>query len=150
VTVKTIQQRQHYCQAARKGLVRKSCSFITFYFYVLSLEYRRRFPLQFNLIVITAARMRFFRARSLILSPSKKSIARQALPPRPALKACQDLRGSPVGKGKLHLYLCERCRPDHSVAKPHWASHPLPFLDDLRSASRCSCGCWRTFCRASL
>src|SRR6266487_2001484 len=31
--------------------------------------------------------MRFFRARSLILSPSNKSIARQALPPRPALKS---------------------------------------------------------------
>src|SRR5258708_2408420 len=31
--------------------------------------------------------MRFFRARSLILSPSKKSIARHALPPRPALKS---------------------------------------------------------------
>src|SRR5260221_8572428 len=30
---------------------------------------------------------RFFRARSLILSPSKKSIARHALPPRPALKS---------------------------------------------------------------
>src|SRR5213082_1328006 len=34
-----------------------------------------------------AARTRFFRARSLILSPSKKSIARHALPPRPALKS---------------------------------------------------------------
>src|SRR6266704_6998402 len=34
-----------------------------------------------------AARMRFFRARSLILSPSKKSIASHALPPRPALKS---------------------------------------------------------------
>src|SRR5882672_5819225 len=31
--------------------------------------------------------MRFFRARSLILSPSKKSIARLALPSRPALKS---------------------------------------------------------------
>src|ERR1700719_653050 len=31
--------------------------------------------------------MRFFRARSLILSPSNKSIARHALPPRPALKS---------------------------------------------------------------
>src|ERR1700677_2306421 len=34
-----------------------------------------------------AARTRLFRARSLILSPSKKSIARHALPPRPALKS---------------------------------------------------------------
>src|SRR6266436_2402452 len=35
----------------------------------------------------TAARTRFFRARSLILSPSKKSIARHTLPSRPALKS---------------------------------------------------------------
>src|SRR5580700_9336752 len=34
-----------------------------------------------------ASRTRFFRALSLILSPSKKSIARHALPPRPALKS---------------------------------------------------------------
>src|SRR5580693_2757911 len=34
-----------------------------------------------------AARTRFFRARPLILSPSKKSIARHVLPPKPALKS---------------------------------------------------------------
>src|ERR1700676_4182164 len=34
-----------------------------------------------------AARTRFFRARALILSPSKKSIARHVLPSRPALKS---------------------------------------------------------------
>src|ERR1700719_1315438 len=34
-----------------------------------------------------AARTRFLRARSLILLPSKRSIARHALPPRPALKS---------------------------------------------------------------
>src|SRR5689334_11980988 len=38
--------------------------------------------------------MRFFRARSLILSPSKRSIARHALPPRPALKSL-------AGSGRL-------------------------------------------------
>ena len=31
---------KHHCQAVpQRELVRKSCSFITFYFYVLSLEY---------------------------------------------------------------------------------------------------------------
>src|SRR5580704_3653547 len=35
----------------------------------------------------TASRMRFFSARSLILSPSNKSIARHVPPPRPALKS---------------------------------------------------------------
>src|SRR5947207_8623104 len=41
-----------------------------------------------------AARTRFFRARSLIVSPSNKSIARHWLPPRPALKSLS-------GSGKL-------------------------------------------------
>src|SRR5260370_28168142 len=47
---------------------------------------RRRFPLQFDLIVINGGTDEIFRARSLIVSPSKKSIARHALPSRPALK----------------------------------------------------------------
>src|SRR5271168_3366556 len=34
-----------------------------------------------------AARTRFFRARALILSTSKRSMARPLLPPRPALKS---------------------------------------------------------------
>src|SRR4029077_17863664 len=38
----------------------------------------------------------------------------------------------PVGKGKLHLILVGVADRDHSVVRPHWASHPLPFLDDLR------------------
>src|SRR5258708_16481 len=37
----------------------------------------------------------------------------------------------PVGKGKLHLIFVGVADRDHSVARPHWASHPLPFLDDL-------------------
>jgi hypothetical protein len=42
VTVKTIQQRQAPCQEfPQRELVRESCSFITFYFYVLSFEYRQ-------------------------------------------------------------------------------------------------------------
>src|SRR5260221_5745543 len=36
----------------------------------------------------------------------------------------------PVGKGKLHLIFVRVADRDHSVARPHWASHPLPFLDD--------------------
>src|SRR5260370_17522374 len=35
---------KHHCQAVpQRGLVRKSCSFITLYFYVPSLEYPRAF-----------------------------------------------------------------------------------------------------------
>src|SRR2546422_10528163 len=37
----------------------------------------------------------------------------------------------PIGKGKLHLIFVGVADRDHSVARPHWASHPLPFLDDL-------------------
>jgi hypothetical protein len=36
-----------------------------------------------------------------------------------------------VGKGKLHLFFVGVADRDHSVARPHRASHPLPFLDDL-------------------
>src|SRR5215831_20482715 len=37
----------------------------------------------------------------------------------------------PVGKGKLHLIFVGVGDRDHSVVRPHWASHPLPFLDYL-------------------
>src|SRR5215469_11252365 len=37
----------------------------------------------------------------------------------------------PMGKGELHLIFVGVADRDHSVARPHWASHPLPFLDDL-------------------
>src|SRR5258708_33491754 len=36
-----------------------------------------------------------------------------------------------MGKGKLHLIFVGVADRDHSVARPHWASHPLPFLDYL-------------------
>src|SRR6267154_3221676 len=37
----------------------------------------------------------------------------------------------PVGKGKLHLIFVGVGDRDYSVARPHWTSHPLPFLDYL-------------------
>src|SRR5260370_22262530 len=37
----------------------------------------------------------------------------------------------PVGKGKLHLIFVGVADRDYSAVRPHWASHPLPFLDDL-------------------
>ncbi len=36
-----------------------------------------------------------------------------------------------MGKGKLHLIFVGVADRDHSVARPHRASQPLPFLDDL-------------------
>src|SRR2546430_2168321 len=53
-----------------------------------------------------AARTRFFRARSLILSPSNKSIARHWLPPRPALKSLSgSARLAPWEKVSFTLFL---------------------------------------------
>src|SRR6202023_4360058 len=37
----------------------------------------------------------------------------------------------PMGKGKLHLIFVGIANRDDSGARPHRASHPLPFLDDL-------------------
>src|ERR1700676_5312803 len=37
----------------------------------------------------------------------------------------------PVGKGKLHLPFVGVGDRDYAVVRPHRASHPLPFLDDL-------------------
>jgi len=36
-----------------------------------------------------------------------------------------------VGEGKLRLISEGGGDRDDSVARPHWTSHPLPFLDDL-------------------
>src|SRR3989454_12538715 len=75
--------------------------------------------------------MRFFRARSLILSPSKKSIARHALPSRPALKSLSGSgRLAPWEKVSFTLSLWALATAI-TVVRPHWASHPLPFLDYL-------------------
>jgi hypothetical protein len=53
ITRKTSSSVKHHCQAVpQRELLRESYSFITFYFYVLSLEYPRCFSLQFDLIKI--------------------------------------------------------------------------------------------------
>lgn len=36
-----------------------------------------------------------------------------------------------MGKGKLHLIVVGVADGEYSVARPHRASHPLPFLDYL-------------------
>src|SRR5579872_4199346 len=56
-----------------------------------------------------------------------------------------------VRKGKLHLVFVGVANRDHAIARPHGASHPLPFLDNLRGRPPgYSCGCSPTFCHASL
>src|SRR5580700_4990485 len=56
--------------------------------------------------------------------------------PHLAFEACVEelvriREARPVGKGKLHLIFVRVADRDHSVVRPHWASHPLPFLDYL-------------------
>jgi len=36
-----------------------------------------------------------------------------------------------MGEGNLHLIFVGVGDRDHSVARPRWASHPFPVLDDL-------------------
>ena len=36
-----------------------------------------------------------------------------------------------MGKGKLHLVFVGVADRYYSVVRPHWASHPLPFFDDV-------------------
>src|ERR1700732_4397794 len=93
---------------------------------------RRRFPLQFDLIVINSGTDEIFYSR-LINLIALKTIDRS---PRVASEArVEELVGigeaRPVGKGKLHLIFVGVADRDDSVVRPHWASHPLPFLDYL-------------------
>src|SRR6266404_9860080 len=93
---------------------------------------RRRFPLQFDLIVINGGTDEIFQSTLINLIALEK-IDRS---PRVASEArIEELvriwEARPVGKGKLHLIFVGVADCDYSVVRPHWASHPLPFLDDL-------------------
>src|ERR1700675_3113755 len=84
-----------------------------------------------------AARTRFFRARSLILSPSKKSIARHALPPRPALKSLSgSVRLAPWEKVSFTLSLW--AVPTAMIPSRDHTGLPIHFHSSTisRSASR--------------
>src|SRR5207253_6934032 len=124
---------KHHCQAVpQRELVRKSCSSSLFTFMYFRSSTRRRFPLQFNLIVINGGTDEIFQS-TLINLIALENIDRS---PRVASEArVEELvriwEVCPVGKGKLHLIFVGVADGDHSVARPHWASHPLPFLDDL-------------------
>src|SRR5258707_7158584 len=93
---------------------------------------RRRFPLQFHLIVINGGTDEIFKSTLINLialekidrSPHVASEARGE-------ELVRIWEARPVGKGKLHLIFVRVTDRDHSVVRPHWASHPLPFLDDL-------------------
>src|SRR5216683_3471185 len=91
---------------------------------------RRRFPLQFDLIVINGGTDEIFQSTLINLIALEK-IDRS---PRIAFEArVEELvriwEARPVGKGKLHLVFVGVGDRDYSVVRPRWASHPLPFLD---------------------
>src|SRR6266436_5254349 len=93
---------------------------------------RRRFPLQFDLIVIYGGTDEIFQSAPINLIALEKI-------DRSPLVACEARveelvrirEARPIGKGKLHLIPVGVGDRDHSVVRPHRASHPLPFLDDL-------------------
>src|SRR5712692_5237127 len=93
---------------------------------------RRRFPLQFDLIVINGGTDEIFWSTLINLIALEK-IDRS---PRVALEArVEELvricEARPVGKGKLHLIFVGVADRNYSVVRPHRASHPFPFLDYL-------------------
>src|ERR1700730_4246199 len=103
-----------------------------FTFMYLRSNTRRRFPLQFDLIVINGGTDEIFWSTLIHLIALEK-IDRS---PRVAsesrveelVRICE---ARPMGKGKLHLIFVRIADRDHSIVRPHGASHPLPFLDDL-------------------
>src|SRR6516225_1377105 len=93
---------------------------------------RRRFLLQFALIVTNSSTHETFQS-TLINRIALEKIDRSS---RVAFEArVEELvriwEARPVGKGKFHLILLGVGDGDHSVVRPHWASHPLPFLEYL-------------------
>src|SRR5437016_5592789 len=92
----------------------------------------RRFPLQFDLIVINGGTDEILQSTLINLIALEK-IDRS---PRVASEArVEELvriwEARPVGKRKLHLIFVGIADCDYSVVRPHWVSHPLPFLDEL-------------------
>src|SRR5262249_22928846 len=79
-------------------------------------------------------RTRFFRARTLILSPGKKSIARQALPARPALKSLSGSgRKAPLEKVSFTLSLW--ALPTAIIPSRDHTGLPIHFHSSMISGS---------------
>src|SRR5437016_5979451 len=81
--------------------------------------------------------MRFFRARSLILSPSEKSIARHTLPPKPALKSLSG-SGRLAPWEKVSFTLSLWALPTAIIPSRDHTGLPIHFHSSIisRSASR--------------
>src|SRR5271169_2820055 len=84
-----------------------------------------------------AARMRFFRAAALILSPSNKSIARHVLPPKPLLKSLSG-SGRLAPWEKVSFTLSLWALPTAMIPSRDHTGLPIHFHSSMisRSASR--------------
>src|SRR5947207_6185710 len=78
--------------------------------------------------------MRFFRARSLILSPSKKSIARHVLPPKPALKSLS-VSGRLAPWAKVSFTLSLWALPTAIIPSRDHTGLPIHFHSSIISPS---------------
>src|SRR3979411_387046 len=124
---------KHHCQAVpQRELVRKSAASSLFTFMYFRSSARRRFPLQFDLIVINGGTDEIFQGTLINLIALEKIDRSPRVAPEARVEELVRIwEPRPVGKGKLHLVFVGVGDRDYSVVRPHWASHPLPFLDYL-------------------
>jgi len=82
-------------------------------------------------VQFTAARISAFSAFSLILSPSRISMARRVLPSRLELKRPDgSSNAAPLARSSSRQ-LVGLAGADDSVVLPHWNATPLPFFDHV-------------------
>src|SRR5437016_12500950 len=92
----------------------------------------RRFPLQFDLIVINGGTDEILQSTLINLIALEKIDRSSRVAFEARVEELVRIREArPVGKGKLHLLFVAVGDRDYSVVRPHRASHPLPFLDYL-------------------
>src|SRR5438132_9424738 len=93
---------------------------------------RRPFPLQFDLIVVNSSTDEIFKSALIDLIALEKIDRSSGVAFEARVEEFVRIRETrPVGKSKLHFIFVGVGDRDYSVVRPHWASHPLPFLDYL-------------------
>src|ERR1700675_3066056 len=125
------------CERPRRAQSAHKDSSSLFTFICFRSSTRRRFPLQFDLIVINRGTDEIFKSTLINLIALEK-IDRS---PRVASEArVEDLvriwEARPVGKGKLHLIFVGVADRDDSVVRPHWLLIHFHSSMISRSASR--------------
>jgi hypothetical protein len=93
---------------------------------------RRRFLLQFGLIVLNSSTDEIFQSTFInLITLEKIDRSPQVTFETRVEELVRIWEARPVGKGKLHLVFVGVSDRDYSVMRPHRASHPLPLLDYL-------------------